>query len=319
MADSTLEAIQNKVRRLTRTPSEAQLSTSDLNEYINTAVLYDFPEELRLFSLRTTLTFYCAPYIDTYENGDGYLPTDFKDIYITLHPPVFIAGYQSWFSQDRSQFFGAYPLVTTITELGTGDGVTTSYSGTLSSIPVLRNQVLFESVSTANGRLAVYDDGSGTLSGDGSGTINYVTGVYSVTFSSAPASGKAVNAQTVPYVAQRPQSLLYFDNKITLRPVPDQPYKIDIEAYKRPTELLSSAQSPELAQWWQYIAYLAARLIFQDRQDTDSVAQLMPELKRQERLVLRRTLVQQSNQRSATIYSESSTLGNWGWWGFFNN
>ena len=63
---NTLEAIQIKVRRLTRSPSTAQLSDDDLNNYINTFVVYDFPEQLRMFNLRTTFTFVCNAYQDTY-------------------------------------------------------------------------------------------------------------------------------------------------------------------------------------------------------------------------------------------------------------
>ena len=60
---TTLTAIQTKVRRLTRTPSEAQLSTDELNNYINTAVIYDFPAQLRTFQLRRPFTFFCNPYL----------------------------------------------------------------------------------------------------------------------------------------------------------------------------------------------------------------------------------------------------------------
>ena len=38
---STLQTIRTKVRRLTRTPSTAQLSDDDLDQYINTFVVYD--------------------------------------------------------------------------------------------------------------------------------------------------------------------------------------------------------------------------------------------------------------------------------------
>lgn len=53
MADSTLAAIHEKVRRITRTPSMAQLTDAQLDQYINTFVLYDFPSNIRLFPLRT--------------------------------------------------------------------------------------------------------------------------------------------------------------------------------------------------------------------------------------------------------------------------
>ena len=74
--------------------------------------------------------------------------------------------------------------------------------------------------------------------------------------------------------------------------------------YRRPTELLLVGQSPELEQWWQYIAYGASKKVFEDRMDMQSVQMIMPEFNKQERLVLRRTIVQQTNERVATIYTE---------------
>jgi hypothetical protein len=111
--------------------------------------------------------------------------------------------------------------------------------------------------------------------------------------------------------------MLYYNNTIYLRPVPDQPYQINFEADIRPTELLSS-NSPELEEWWQYIAYGAAKKIFEDRMDTESVQQIMPEFKQQERMCNRRTVVQYTNERVATIYTDNATGGSssgWGWGG----
>lgn len=322
MSDSTLSTlaqIRTKVRRITRSPSNAQLSDADIDAYINTFVLYDFPEHLRLFSLRTIFTFFVEPYVDTYETNTTD-PTDpfynFKNKYTSLHDPVFIAGFQSLFTQSRSQFYSIYPQVNFIASIGTaGDGTSTVFSGTLASIPVLRNNVLFDSVDTNNNGLVLTDDGSGLLNGNGSGTINYVTGVFSFAFSAAPAVGQAINSQTIPYVPSQPQALLYFDEKITVRPVPDQPYRVTLEAYVRPAELLDSAQQPELAQWWQYIAYGCAKKVFEDRMDLDSVALISPEFHKQELLVLRSTIVQNSNERTATIYTEQNT-GGYGGFGF---
>ncbi len=68
---------------------------------------------------------------------------------------------------------------------------------------------------------------------------------------------------------------------------------------------MDTTASPQLNEWWQYIAYGAAKKIFEDRMDTDSVQQIMAEYKKQEALCLRRTLVQYSNERTATIYTEN--------------
>jgi hypothetical protein len=336
MADSSLTAIEQKVRRLTRSPSESQLSTAELDNYIDTFVLYDFPAHLRLFNLREQFTFYTAPYVDTYTtttltaNDPLY---NFKNKYISVHDPVYVAGYPAFYSQSRTQFFGMYPIVNSIQSIGTtGDGSTRSFSGTLPNVPMLRNNVLFDSIDSTTNALALVDTPisntignlsipnmapTSTTAQDLSNYVNYVTGEFVITFNTAPGAGQAINCQNVPYVAALPQSLLFFDDTFTLRPVPDQTYRVNFEVYARPTALLITGQ-PQLEEWWQYIAYGAAKKIFEDRMDTDSVAQIMPEFKQQELLVLRRTLVQQTNVRTATIYTEqagndgSNGFGGWG-------
>lgn len=369
---TTLAAIRTKVRRLTRTPSTAQLSNDDLDNYINTFVMYDFPEHLRMFNLRTVFKFWCNPYQDVYPTdtasfGDPVINPgitnnplyDFQNRYISVAPPVYIAGYQALYTQSREEFYGIYPNINSIASIGTqGDGATTTFTGVVNSqqsivppgltqnITLLQNNVLFSSVDSNGNGLALVDvpvldtaTGNPTVNGNlyvpgqqpttppttvtPTNTINYVTGEYTITFSSAPGSGEAINSQTVPRATSLPQSVLYYDNKFVLRPVPDQPYEITIEAYVRPTALLDAAATPALNEWWQYIAYGAAKKVFEDRMDMDSVALIMPEFKKQETLCLRRTIVQNTNERVATIYTNQTGFGagpnGWGWGngGFF--
>ena len=330
---STLDMIRKKVRRLTRSLSEDQLSTSDLDQYINTFVLYDFPESLRLFNLKTTLTFFTEPYVDTYSTNTT-VTTDqlynFKNKYTTVNPPVYIAGYQALFSQSRDQFFGIYPMINTIASIGTeGDGVTTAYSGYINALQptsvqsgssglLLRNNVLFNSIDSSGNAVTLIDypvsNTTGALGIPGIpeslpspyGQIDYTTGQFSLVFPSAPAAGAIINSQTVIVQPTLPQSMLFYDGTFTLRPVPDQAYRINIEAFVRPTELLTGSQEPELAEWWQLIALGASRKIFEDRMDVESIAMIMPSLKEQERLVQRKTIVQYTNQRTSTIYTEQT-------------
>lgn len=322
MADSTLGAIQTKVRRLTRTPSEAQLTTPQIDEYVNTFILYDFPEHLRLFSLRTTLTFYTQPNVDVYSTNTLNINDplyNFKNIYTSVHDPVYIGGYQCLYSQSRTNFFGIYPFINFINQIDTGDGVTTVFAGNLNSnmLPILQNNVTIYSVDATNTALIVTDVPMSSMLGnlvipDNTtvvGSVNYLTGAYNFTFPTAPAAQAIINSSTVPYVAARPQALLFYDDMFTIRPVPDQTYPVNLEVYIRPTELLSSNQSPQLEQWWQYIAYGAAKKIFEDRMDMESVQMIMPEFEMQALMVLRKTILEQSNERVSTIYTQQSQLG----------
>lgn len=67
--------------------------------------------------------------------------------------------------------------------IGTGDGATSAQAGTLSWIPVRPGTVSF-----TDGSQVVRDDGNGNLIGDcyTGGAINYVTGVYTFTWLTAP-------------------------------------------------------------------------------------------------------------------------------------
>jgi len=357
MADSTLAAIQKKVRRITRSPSEAQLSDADLNEYINTFLVYDFPEHLRTFNLRQQFSFVCNPYQDLYIT-DTTLPLanqlyNFQNIYLSVHDPVFIAGYQSFYTQSREQLFGIYPKLQSFQQLFTlGDGVTFTFTGVINSqqslippnfnqhITLLQGHCLFDSLDSNSNGLAMIDvpvqnpdTGFNTVNGnlylpglqptlrptviDPTNTINYITGKYTVTFKNtsltdvAPGPGQIINTQTVPTITSRPQALMYYQDHFIIRPVPDQPYTINFEVFVRPSQLLATGQSPQLEEWWQLISYGAAKKVLEDRMDIDSVALIMPEFQKQMALCERRNLVQWTNERTATIYTEQSTLG-WG-------
>ena len=364
MANSTLQAIETKVRRLTRSPSTAQLSQADLDEYINTFLLYDFPEHLRMFKQRSQFTFICNPYQDVYQTDELSYGTgtsnqlfNFQNKYITVHPPVYISGYQSLYSQSPEQFFGIYPKVRSISNIGqTGDGITVNFIGVVNAsqaiissstnqqVCLVKGEVLFDSLDTNGNGISLVDKplqdpvtGNPTVFGNlydpsavpiapiyypadlnATNTINYITGVFSITFGSAPGAGATINSQTVPQIVSIPQSLLYYNNMFTLRPIPDQPYPINFEVYTRPIQLILQGDVPELEEYWQYIAYGAARKIFQDRMDVESVNLIEPEYHKQQLLIQRRSIVQYTNERTASIYSEQTSnnqSSGWGWGG----
>ncbi len=363
----TLGQIQTKVRRLTRSPSTAQLSDADLNNYINTFILYDFPEHLRTFNLRTTFSFYTNVGQDTY-NTDiasfaGAIDNplyNFQNLYLTVHPPVYIAGYQGLYTQSPEQFYGIYPKVNNISRLNfSGNGTAGPFTGFINSqqtvftagvnqqaVGLVQGEVLFSAFGTpgtseiinmalvdvpvVDGATGLkinmgnlYDPNSAAYKAalitpptaiDPNNNINYLTGQFLINFPQNTVAGTVISSQTVPQVLALPQAVLFYSNKFTIRPVPDQAYKVNFEVYQRPTALMETGQVPELEEYWQFIALGTSRKIFQDRMDMESVQLIDPEYNQQLRLCLRRSLVQYTNERVATIYTESVNWGaNNGW------
>lgn len=64
---------------------------------------------------------------------------------------------------------------------------TASYSGTLPAFPVVAGSVSFNA-----GVQTLTDNGDGTLGGDGSGTIDYTSGAYSLTFNASVTTGTPI-------------------------------------------------------------------------------------------------------------------------------
>jgi len=319
MSDSTLSTltqIRNKVRRITRSPSTAQITDAEVDNYINTFILYDFPAQIKAFALRKKLTFYTEPYIDTYETDttNTYSPLyNFKNKYTGVFSPVYIGGIQVPLFFSEAAFYSEYSKINYAQTVGLGDGAVTEYAGFLTNKPVLRNSIVVTSIDTNNNGLVLKDEpvaGAGqegllvdASNGATCGAIDYVTGEYSFLFPRATLLNANVNVQTIAYQASKPQGVLFFENKFILRPVPDQPYPVEIEVAQRPTELLNNTSMPEISQWWQYIALGAAKKVFLDRMDLESIQQIEPEFREQEALCMRNKIDMQKNSRTPSIFS----------------
>lgn len=343
MASSTLDTIRTKVRRLTRSPSPALLSDSQIDDYVNTFILYDFPEQLRLFNLRTVLTFYTQPGVDVYDTNTTVVTDplyNFKNVYIAVHPPVYFAGIQGFYTQWRDVFYGYWPQTNTISDTTLrGNNTTGPFVGTIIAPPVgvppypfiLQSSVNINCLDNNGNSMVMVDipinNQFGNLTQanvplvppfdttiDPNNNINYVTGKFTVTFPNNTVNLGIVWFEGILYQPGKPLAMLYYDDQFIIRPVPDKTYSISIEADIRPTQLINSTDIPQLEQWWQYIAYGASKKIFEDRTDLDSAQMILPEFKQQERFVLRTTLTQQANERTVTIYTQGKNYG-FGWFG----
>ena len=362
---NTLSDIITKVRRITGRTSTTQISDNDIIKYINTFYIYDMPEHLKFISLRYNYEFLAQANIPTYD-----LPTD---VYLTAMPPVFIAGYQTYMTQSRQNFFRINPelnfeqvsLYTGNGTNGSGSGnaytgnflnaansnvaLTSSSSASMFVLPGFKpnppgaysvwtsgndipaSQLQWNVLITAAGApnaisgipqtISLVDDGQGNLFDVSDisinplyarGTVNYITGAVTITNFIAPIpAGNPINAQYIPYVASRPTCAMFFQDQILLYPIPDQAYTVSFEVYKYPTAFLASqtGNTPQLQEWWQLLAYGAADKVFADNGDFENLQKFRPLLEEQMNLCLRRTIVQQTSERVASIYTEQQGPG----------
>ena len=76
MTIATLTDIRNKIRRLTGSSSDLQLTETRIDDYIDSFYLYDLPAEFRSLQLKDTLTFNTIRGVSTYSlSGPQFQPT----------------------------------------------------------------------------------------------------------------------------------------------------------------------------------------------------------------------------------------------------
>jgi hypothetical protein len=338
-ATSNLATIRQKVRRLTRSPSLQMLTDAELDQYVNTFVLYDFPQNLRVFDLSTTLNFTTVPNQDRYSTTTTNISDplyDFKNKYSAVHPVVFFNGLAGFYTQKPDIFYGYYPPTQYQQDTSLAASGAAAYNSTTSQTPVLQRSFSV-SAQDANQNQMTYEDRPIDLPATGAllansgnlvlnrklpvsatnprlGGINYLTGVWDITFPAAAPAGQDIEVNYIGYTAGQPYAMLFYDNDFIIRPVPDKVYTVQLKADRYPTELLSDLAEPDIKEWWQYIALGTARKIFEDKLDMDSLRAIEPIFREQEMLVQRKTLCLAANERTTTIYTVGKSFGV----GFFN-
>ena len=140
-------------------------------------------------------------------------------------------------------------------------------------------------------------------------TINYQTGFANVTFPSVVPAGNNINAQVFFYQSGLPRSILFYNNIITLRTVPDEFYLIELDAFLSPAAFFSTSQAVQFGYMSEYIARGAARKILSDIGDWEQYNAYEPMFLEQESLVWKRSQRQWTASRTETIYSKGFSQG----------
>lgn len=135
------------------------------------------------------------------------------------------------------------------------------------------------------------------------GTVDYVTGQMAFTMPIPLQIGTQLTIWVSQYQPGRPQSMMFWNNEFTIRPVPKLVHKVEIETYLTPVQFMLSTDSPILNQWAQYLSYGVACEILRRRQDMAGLANVMEGFRRQESMVLERQATEEIGQRNTTLFS----------------
>lgn len=335
----SLSQMRNTVRRITARYTSTAMPDSQIDSYINLFYTLHFPEEFKNLKLTKPYVFLTKPNVDTYDfiyqtglvdnplepPGNLNAPGN-----IMLSPPVYCQGYLLRYYQDKTGFFNRWPKLSVNQQINTGTGTLTNYTGTITGTPFLRAQTdIFGNVTEAAVVISTYADSgfnyaitdqpiansnTGNLvEADGTdvGDINYLTGAYSFipSLGTIPA-GAAIYASIVPYQSSRPTDVLFYNQQITFRPVPQQVFQVEFQISQQPTQLIAANSAPELDEWYLFICAGAAKLIYTDFPDPEGMAYLQPIWEEQMHIAQRRTLKQLGTQRAQTIFSNQSWTRN---------
>jgi hypothetical protein len=285
----SLSNIRNKVRNLTGTDPDS-LTDAQLNDYINNYVQYTMPFELKNQIQIKWIDFETKNGIDTY-------PFPVQGPFLTNSPDAYSDGLKMAYYQDPNVFLQDWPAIYNTDTPFIGNGILSGFTATTTANPIVVGSLI---VADTNGTQIATDTGLGTFTGNisAAGSIDYVTGLYTVAFAMPVAAGIQVIAKYQSYTPTRPQAILFFEQMFTLRPIPDTVYAIRLEGFINPSGLTLDTDNPTQMEWGQCIAYGAAFDVFMDRGDKLAAQTMWEGLKRFETVALARTNQQYEAERS---------------------
>ena len=140
-----------------------------------------------------------------------------------------------------------------------------------------------------------------------------MTGTAVVNFPAAVGQGMNINGQCLFFQSGLPRGILFENNTITLRNIPDSQYLIEMDCYLTPAAFLTTGQAVQFGYMSEYIARGAARKILSDTGDIEQFQFYEPLFREQEILVWKRSQRQFTSTRTQTIYSQGMQQGSTGY------
>lgn len=142
-----LDDVITYIRRIIKTPSNAQITDALLIDYINRFWITDVDARLQLFDLKTKYQFQTAPGVDKYNmplytvqsqtpNQPGAPDIAMYPVYQGFLEPVFVNGVRVNFQTQKDMFNNAFPNIVQNVQVGIGNGSAGPYT---LQVPIISN------------------------------------------------------------------------------------------------------------------------------------------------------------------------------------
>lgn len=144
-----LSDILTYIRRIIKSPSNAQISDNLLIDYVNRFWIMDVDARVQLFDLKTKYQFQTTPGIDQYNMPMYSVQTEPGSQTIASYPvyqgfmmPAYVNGIQVPFYTQRQSYWNLWPnYIQSLPTAGTGDGTTGPYTLTLPFAPAIPGHI----------------------------------------------------------------------------------------------------------------------------------------------------------------------------------
>lgn len=302
--------IINEARTNTKLVNPAQVSNAQFLNWLNLYITLQMPQSIQDRTYKTVYRFTTVPNQAIYQVD--------VNAYTQLVGPVFLNGQVILTYQDADSFHAEQQGNIEPVASATGNGGLT-YSWIGIAAPILPGGVtqlgqivpglFINTIDTAGVQLNVNDDGKGNLIGDGTGTVNYITGAITVTFNSPTFTTIWQNNFT--YTSGQSNSALIYDNAIVFYVVPDKPYLAEVVAYIQP-QPFANVNSPLLMPYmFKLLVYGTAQYALREYKDDNQLRLIDNLYRQQENLLMRRTERQDSNVRVSCRFNTPNYARVW--------
>jgi len=260
---TTLANLRVLTRRYSGREDADEISDSQLNAYINEYLTIYFPLDVKLYDRFQSYFINLYPGVAVYDVD--------QDI-VLLNNPQFANGLSLAFYTDPRSFYELYQNQYHAYLLGTGNGSTLTFTGTVQQLPIIPSSPYV----TDGTEMLTDKTGSGILSGNlgGYGTINYATGYISATFNTAPSGSDDIQVYYDWFNVGQPRAVLFYQNQLQIRPIPAKPTMLRCNTYWRPSTLTADSSSITNPEWSRMIAMGAALIILKENMEIDAVSTL---------------------------------------------